>query len=78
MHFESIHKSFFTHLRQNNAALSQTDLQLCAYIKLNMTTKEIARLMNIAPESVNTHRYRLRKKLTLPAEETLDGFIHGL
>jgi DNA-binding CsgD family transcriptional regulator len=51
---------------------------LCAYIKLNIATKEIARLMNIAPESVNTHRYRLRKKLTLPAEETLDSFIHGI
>lgn len=77
-HFESIHKSFFSALRENNAALTQTDLQLCAYIKLNMATKEIARLMNIAPESVNTHRYRLRKKLTLPAEETLDSFIHGI
>ncbi len=77
-HFESIHKSFFSTLRENNANLTQPDLQLCAYIKLNMATKEIARLMNIAPESVNTHRYRLRKKLTLPAEETLDSFIHAL
>jgi tetratricopeptide (TPR) repeat protein len=78
IHFESIHKSFFSSLHQNNHGLTQSDLQLCAYIKLNMGTKEIARLMNIAPESVNTHRYRLRKKLALPAEETLDGFIHGL
>ena len=78
IHFESIHKSFFSSLHENNAALTQTDLQLCAYIKLNMATKEIGRLMNIAPESVNTHRYRLRKKLTLPAEETLDSFIHGI
>jgi len=78
VHFESIHKSFFSNLRENNAGLTQTDLQLCAYIKLNMGTKEIARLMNITAESVNTHRYRLRKKITLKAEETLDEFIHGL
>jgi tetratricopeptide (TPR) repeat protein len=78
MHFESIHKSFFATLRDINSGLTQTDMQLCAYIKLNLSTKEIARLMNIAPESVNTHRYRLRKKLALPAEETLDGFVHGL
>lgn len=77
-HFESIHKSFFSTLRENNATLTQPDLQLCAYIKLNMATKEIARLMNITPESVNTHRYRLRKKLTLPSEETLDSFIHTI
>ncbi len=78
VHFESIHKSFFSTLRENNATLTQPDLQLCAYIKLNMATKEIARLMNITPESVNTHRYRLRKKLTLPSEETLDSFIHTI
>lgn len=78
VHFESIHKSFFVKLRENNSGLTQADLQLCAYIKLNMGTKEIARLMNITPESVNTHRYRLRKKITLKAEETMDEFIHGL
>jgi len=78
VHFESIHKSFFVKLREANAGLTQTDLQLCAYIKLNMGTKEVGRLMNITPESVNTHRYRLRKKITLKAEQTLDEFIHGL
>jgi DNA-binding CsgD family transcriptional regulator len=78
VHFESIHKSFFVKLREANSGLTQTDLQLCAYIKLNMGTKEIARLMNITPESVNTHRYRLRKKITFKTEETLDEFIHGL
>ena len=78
IHFESIHKSFFSKLRENNPGLTQTDLQLCAYIKLNMATKEIARLMNITPESVNTHRYRLRKKLNLNGEETLDDFVHGI
>lgn len=78
MHFESIHKSFFIKLRETNTGLTQTDLQLCAYIKLNMGTKEIARLMNITPESVNTHRYRLRKKITMKADETLDEFVHRL
>jgi tetratricopeptide (TPR) repeat protein len=78
LHFENVHKSFFTRLRSNGNNLTQTDLQLCAYIKLNMATKEIARLMNIAPESVNTHRYRLRKKLALQPDVTLDDFIHDL
>lgn len=77
-HFESIHKSFFVKLRGINPGLTQTDLQLCAYIKLNMGTKEIARLMNITAESVNTHRYRLRKKLNLDTEETLDEIVHRL
>jgi tetratricopeptide (TPR) repeat protein len=76
--FESVHKSFFDKLHKNNASLTQNDLQMCAYIKLNMATKEIARLMNIAPESVNTNRYRLRKKLNLNEGQTLDEFIHSL
>lgn len=76
--FESVHKSFFDKLRKNDGALTQNDLQLCAYIKLNLTTKEIARLMNISPESVNTQRYRLKKKLDLTNNVTLDEFIHTL
>jgi tetratricopeptide (TPR) repeat protein len=78
IHFESIHRSFFKNLRNVNGCLTQNDIQLCAYIKLNLSTKEISRLMNITPESVNTHRYRLRKKMKLPAEQTLDDMVHGL
>lgn len=78
IHFESIHKSFFENLRNVNGCLTQNDMQLCAYIRLNLSTKEISRLMNITPESVNTHRYRLRKKLKLPNGETLDELVHGL
>jgi len=76
--FESVHKSFFEKLRKISPSLTQNDLQMCAYIKLNLATKEIARLMNIAPESVNTHRYRLRKKLQLCEDTTLDEFVHSL
>lgn len=76
--FESVHKSFFDKLRKKNGQLTQNDLQLCTYVKMNLTTKEIARLMNIAPDSVNTHRYRLRKKIKLAENETLDEFIHKL
>lgn len=78
IHFESIHKGFFNDLREKGVCLTQNDLQICAYIKLNLSTKEISRLMNIAPESVNTHRYRLRKKFKLPADKTLDELIHGI
>jgi hypothetical protein len=78
LHFESIHKSFFEKLKKNDNRLTQNDLQLCAYIKLNLSTKEIASLMNITPESVNTHRYRLRKKLILETDITLDEYINSL
>ncbi len=78
IHFESIHTTFFENLRDKDARLTQNDMQLCAYIKLNLSTKEISRLLNIAPESVNTSRYRLKKKFNLDAQVTLDEFIMTL
>jgi tetratricopeptide (TPR) repeat protein len=77
-HFESIHKTFFDELRRLCGKLTQHDLQLCAYIRLNLSNKEISRLMNITHESVNTHRYRLRKKLGLEAGSLLDEFIQSI
>ena len=78
IHFETLHKTFFENLRMRCDSLTPHDLQMCAYLKLNLSAKEISRLTNIAPESVNMHRYRLRKKLNIPAEVTLDEFIHEL
>ncbi len=77
-HFESIHKTFFDDLRRHCGKLTQHDLQLCAYIRLNLSNKEISRLMNITHESVNTHRYRLRKKLELDSGSLLDEFIQTI
>ncbi len=78
MHFESINKSFFENLRKHCNKLTQHDLQLCAYIRLNLSAKEISRLMNITHDSVNTHRYRLRKKLELGENSLLDEFIQTI
>jgi len=78
IHFESIHTSFFGNLRKHDTRVTQNDLQLCAYIRLNLSTKEISRLMNIAPESVNTHRYRLKKKFQLDADVSLDEYLSTL
>jgi tetratricopeptide (TPR) repeat protein len=78
LHFEAIHKSFFNKLKESCPNITRHDMQHCAYIKLNISTKEIARLMNISPESVNTHRYRLRKKFNLIEKNSLDDYIHSL
>ncbi len=77
MHFESVHKGFFKRLMQTHPNLTQNDLKLCAYLRMNLSTKEIAQMLNISPESVTTKRYRLRKKLGLEKEENLVGFIGG-
>ncbi|MDG1042503.1 MAG: LuxR C-terminal-related transcriptional regulator, partial [Flavobacteriaceae bacterium] len=51
------------------------DLRLCAYLRLNLSSKEIAPLLNISPRSVEVKRYRLRKKMDLPHESSLTNYI---
>ena len=77
LHFESVHKGFFEKLTRDFPNLTQNELKLCAYLRMNLSTKEIAQMLHISTESVTTKRYRLRKKLQLENEENLVGFIGG-
>ncbi|HEY1039191.1 MAG TPA: hypothetical protein VGF30_07285 [Bacteroidia bacterium] len=77
-HFESINKNFYAHLKQAYPDISPNDLRLCALIKLNLSIKEMAGILNISPDSVKTARYRLRKKLQLNTEDNLTEFILSL
>jgi tetratricopeptide (TPR) repeat protein/DNA-binding CsgD family transcriptional regulator len=77
LHFESVHKGFFAKLMNAYPNLTQNELKLCAYLRMNLSTKEIAQMLHISAESVTTKRYRLRKKLKLDNEENLVGFIGG-
>ena len=55
--------------------LTSNDMKLAAYLKLGLSTKEIAELMKISPRGVEISRYRLRKKLQIPAEVSLFTFF---
>lgn len=55
--------------------LTSSDLKLCAYLRLNLTSKEIAPLLNISVKSVEIKRYRLRKKMNLDRNENLTDYI---
>lgn len=77
-HFESINKNFYDKLKQNYPDISPNDLKICALIKLNLSIKEMAAILNISPDSVKTARYRLRKKLQLNSEDNLTDFIFNL
>lgn len=74
-YFEQVHVGFFKHLKTNYPVLSGNDLRLCAFLKLNMTTKEIANVLGMPPKSVEIARYRLRKKLNLTKGDKLSDFI---
>ncbi len=76
--FESINKNFYSRLKQTYPDISPNDLKICALIKMNLSIKEMAGILNISPDSVKTARYRLRKKLQLNTEDNLTDFILNL
>jgi DNA-binding CsgD family transcriptional regulator len=77
-HFDKVHVDFLKHLREHFPQLSSNDYKLCAYLRMNLSTKEIAPLMNISVRGVEGSRYRLRKKLHLPNDANLTEFILNL
>jgi DNA-binding CsgD family transcriptional regulator len=73
--FDQAHENFFQRLKSDFACLTPSDLRLCAYLRLNLSSKEIAPLLNISVRGVEERRYRLRKRLQLPSEQNLTEFI---
>lgn len=74
-HFENVHEEFLKRLKENYPDLTPRELKLCAYLRLNISSKEIANLMNISVRGVEISRYRLRKKLKLEHDTNLTDFI---
>lgn len=73
--FEEVHPGFFSKLKKRHPLLSSNDLKHCACIKMNFGTKEIARFFNIKDSSVQISRVRLKKKMALPDDADLRGYI---
>lgn len=73
--FNKVHEAFLNGLIEAFPELSPSDLKLAAYLRMNLTTKEIAHLLNITFRSVELKRYRLRKKMKLETDTNLSEFM---
>ncbi len=73
--FNELHEDFFKDVLGSYPNLTHKDLKLCSYLKMNLTSKEIAPLMGISVRGVEVHRYRLRKKMNLDKKENLTNFL---
>ncbi|MBN1985042.1 MAG: regulator, partial [Prolixibacteraceae bacterium] len=73
--FERAHEQFFHKIKEAYPDLTSSDLRLCAYLRMNLSSKEIAPLLGISVRGVENHRYRLRKKLNLEHDESLTDII---
>ena len=74
-YFEEVHEDFFGRIKQRFPDISSNELRLMALLKMNLSSKEIANILNISPEGIKKARYRLRKKLNLNSDESLQGLI---
>ncbi|OOQ60715.1 triple tyrosine motif-containing protein [Mucilaginibacter pedocola] len=73
--FNEAHENFFKKLKTGHPDLVPNDLKLCAYLRMNMSSKEMASLLNISLRGVEIRRYRLRKKLNLEHDKNLVEFL---
>ncbi|MBG7630882.1 MAG: two component regulator three y domain-containing protein, partial [Bacteroidetes bacterium] len=76
--FNNADTDFLKKVKDLHTNLTPNDLRLCAYLRLNLSSKEIAGLLNISPKSVEIKRHRLRKKMDLPHEKNLIEYILGV
>jgi len=74
-HFNKVHEEFLKRLKETYPDLTPKEMKLCAFLRLNISSKEIATLMNISTRGVEISRYRLRKKLQLDTKTNLSEFI---
>lgn len=73
--FGEVHEDFLNKLKEDYPELTPNEIKLCAYLRMNISSKEIASLMNISVRGVEISRYRLRKKLNLGSDTNLTKFI---
>ncbi|WP_417942692.1 triple tyrosine motif-containing protein [Flavobacterium sp. RS13.1] len=77
-HIKNVHFDFLKRLKEKYPTISPRELDLSTYLLMNMSTKEIAEIMNISNGGVELARYRLRKKLGLNKKENLIGFLMSI
>ena len=78
LHFEQVHPQFFKKIQDLSTEISGKELKFCAYLKLNLDTKEIANLLDMTVRSVESYKYRIKKKLNLEEESNLQDYLLGL
>ena len=77
-HFDQVHGDYLKKLSASDIKLSPREIKLAAFLRMNMSSKEISNLLNITPRSVELARYRLRKKLKLERDQNLVEYLIDL
>jgi len=77
-YFSEVHNNFDLKLKDIYPEITEKEIRLASFLRMNLSTKEIASMINVLPESVSKSKYRLKKKLNLDKETDLDNFLEKL
>ncbi|NAS13156.1 tetratricopeptide repeat protein [Poritiphilus flavus] len=77
-YFAEVHNDFDQKLKTLSSDISEKEIRLAAFLRMNLTTKEIAATLNVMPDSILKSKYRLKKKLGLPKEQDLNEYLNTL
>lgn len=77
-YFQEVHKDFNSKIKQKYPEVTPNELRLMSLLKMNLTSKEIANILNISPEGIKKARYRLRKKLNINTDDSLQNLVLSL
>jgi DNA-binding NarL/FixJ family response regulator len=75
---ETLNQAFAERIKNVHPNLTETDIEICSYLRLSLDRKEIAKLRFTSVEAVRKSRYRLRKKMNLAPEDDLDAYVKGI
>jgi hypothetical protein len=77
-YFAEVHNDFDQKLKTINADISEKEIRLAAFLRMNLTTKEIAATLNVLPDSILKSKYRLKRKLGLDTNQDLGSFLNSI
>ncbi|MCX6304112.1 MAG: tetratricopeptide repeat protein [Bacteroidetes bacterium] len=75
--FAVVHEKFYADLKKAHPGLTRSEIKFCAYLRLNLSGTQISNSLNVTPEAIKKTRYRIRKKLSLSPECSLEDYISG-
>ena len=78
VHFEGIYPGFFSRLQEAHPDLSEHEMRFCAYVRMGMDNKMIARILFVQPDSIKKLRHRIRKKVSLPPADSLENYLRTI
>ncbi len=78
LHFDQVHPSFFSTLKERFPKLTDNDLRLCAYIRIGLNNKQIAQMLLVQSKAVIQARYRLKKKMDLTDEASISDYLESM